>query len=143
MGVYEIEGVVPVVHPTAFVHPEAVLIGDVHVGAGAYVGPLASLRGDFGRISLGAGAILRHTAGAITTVLALLLVPVIAIGFLPESVAEQTEKVSLIAAGLAIQQTVETPDNLPLAPWEGLAVVCAYSAVALLLAFWLIAKRDA
>jgi len=56
VGVYEIEGVVPVVHPAAFVHPEAVLIGDVHVGAGAYVGPLASLRGDFGRISLGAGA---------------------------------------------------------------------------------------
>lgn len=56
MGVWSIEGVVPVVHPEAFVHPEAVLIGDVHVGAGAYVGPLASLRGDFGRIELGAGA---------------------------------------------------------------------------------------
>ena len=38
MGVYSIEGVVPVVHPEAFVHPDAVLIGDVHVGAGAYVG---------------------------------------------------------------------------------------------------------
>ena len=56
MGVYAIDGVVPVVHPDAFVHPEAVLIGDVHIGAGAYVGPLASLRGDFGRIELGAGA---------------------------------------------------------------------------------------
>jgi len=56
VGVWSIEGVVPVVHPEAFVHPEAVLIGDVHVGAGAYVGPLASLRGDFGRIELGAGA---------------------------------------------------------------------------------------
>ena len=56
MGIYAIDGVVPVVHPDAFVHPEAVLIGDVHIGAGAYVGPLASLRGDFGRIELGAGA---------------------------------------------------------------------------------------
>ena len=61
MGVYAIEGVVPVVHPEAFVHPEAVLIGDVHVGAGAYVGPLASLRGDFGRIELGAGANLQDS----------------------------------------------------------------------------------
>jgi len=56
MGIYEIDGVVPVVHPEAFVHPEAVLIGDVVVGAGCYVGPLASLRGDFGRIVVGEGS---------------------------------------------------------------------------------------
>jgi phenylacetic acid degradation protein len=56
MPAYEIEGVVPVVHPTAFVHPTAVLIGDVHVGPGCYVGPFASLRGDFGRIVMEAGA---------------------------------------------------------------------------------------
>ncbi|HEX3947620.1 MAG TPA: gamma carbonic anhydrase family protein [Acidimicrobiales bacterium] len=56
MGIYEIDGVVPVVHPEAFVHPEAVLIGDVIVGAGSYIGPCASLRGDFGRIVVGEGA---------------------------------------------------------------------------------------
>jgi phenylacetic acid degradation protein len=54
--VYEIDGVVPVVDPTAFVHPSAVLIGDVVIGAGAYVGPHASLRGDMGRITVGSGA---------------------------------------------------------------------------------------
>jgi phenylacetic acid degradation protein len=47
---------VPVIHPTAFVHPTAVLIGDVIVGPRCYIGPLASLRGDFGRIRIGAGA---------------------------------------------------------------------------------------
>ena len=46
----------PVVDPTAFVHPDAVLIGDVTVGAGCYVGPVASLRGDFGTIVVEAGA---------------------------------------------------------------------------------------
>ena len=56
MPAYAIEGVTPVVHPAAYVHPTAVLIGDVHVGAGCYVGPLASLRGDFGRIVLEAGS---------------------------------------------------------------------------------------
>jgi phenylacetic acid degradation protein len=56
MKVYEIDGVVPVVDPTAFVHPSAVLIGDVVVGPGAYIGPCASLRGDFGRLFIGAGA---------------------------------------------------------------------------------------
>ena|SRR5450759_4899721 len=49
---YAIDGVAPVIDPTAFVHPDAVLIGDVVVGAGCYVGPCASLRGDFGRLIL-------------------------------------------------------------------------------------------
>ena len=56
LNVYSINGVTPVVDPTAFVHPSAVLIGDVIVGASCYVGPCASLRGDFGRIELRAGA---------------------------------------------------------------------------------------
>ncbi|MBX6366343.1 MAG: phenylacetic acid degradation protein PaaY [Rhodospirillales bacterium] len=54
--VYAIDGFVPVIHPTAFVHPTAVLTGDVIVGPGCYVGPCASLRGDFGRLILEAGA---------------------------------------------------------------------------------------
>lgn len=54
--VYSIDGVVPVVHPGAFVHPSAVLIGDVIVGEGVYVGPCASLRGDFGRLVIEAGS---------------------------------------------------------------------------------------
>lgn len=53
---YSFEGRVPVVHPTAFVHPDAVLIGDVHIDAGSYIGPCASLRGDFGRVEVGPGA---------------------------------------------------------------------------------------
>jgi phenylacetic acid degradation protein len=56
MPCYAIDGVVPVVDPSAFVHPAAVLIGDVIVGPHCYVGPCASLRGDFGRIVLGPGA---------------------------------------------------------------------------------------
>ncbi len=54
--VYSIDGVIPVVHPTAFVHETAVLIGDVIVGPGCYVGPCASLRGDFGQIRMGEGS---------------------------------------------------------------------------------------
>ena len=56
MPCYQINGLVPVVDPTAFVHPTAVLTGDVIVGARCYVGPAASLRGDFGRIVLKAGS---------------------------------------------------------------------------------------
>jgi phenylacetic acid degradation protein len=56
MPVYSLEGITPVVHPDAFVHETAVLIGDVLIGAGCYIGPNASLRGDFGRIIVEAGA---------------------------------------------------------------------------------------
>ncbi len=56
MPFYAIDGVKPVVDPTAYVHPTAILIGDVHVGPGVYVGPSASLRGDFGRLILEQGA---------------------------------------------------------------------------------------
>ena len=61
LRVYAIDGIVPVVDPTAFVHPAAILIGDVIVGAGCYVGPAASLRGDFGRLILERGANLQDT----------------------------------------------------------------------------------
>ena len=59
--VYSIDGVTPVVHPTAFVHPSAILIGDVIIGPHCYVGPAASLRGDFGRLILEQGANLQDT----------------------------------------------------------------------------------
>ena len=105
-------------------------------GSGLFVGLLAVF-------SLGVGAVLRHTAGAVTTVLALLLGPVIAFNLLPERAAEVVEKVSLIGAGIALQQTVERSDSIPLEPWQGLAIVTAWVAAALVPAFWLIARRDA
>ncbi len=59
--VYAIDGITPVVHPSAFVHASAVLIGDVIVGERAYIGPCACLRGDFGRIVVEAGANIQDT----------------------------------------------------------------------------------
>lgn len=59
--VYSIDGITPVVDPSAYVHPSAVLIGDVIVGPGAYIGPCACLRGDFGRIVVEAGANVQDT----------------------------------------------------------------------------------
>lgn len=56
MSYYAFEGLIPVVHPEAYIHPSAVLIGDVIVGAGVYVGPHASLRGDYGRLILEPGS---------------------------------------------------------------------------------------
>ena len=106
------------------------------LGTGVYLGLLAVF-------SLGVGAVLRHTAGAITLVLASLLAPVIALNFLPEGIADWVEKYCLMGAGLAIQQTVERDDNVGLSPAGGLAVVTAYAVVALVIALVAIARRDA
>ena len=56
MGTYAINGIRPVVADGAFVHETAVLIGDVVIATGCYIGPGASLRGDYGRIEIGRGA---------------------------------------------------------------------------------------
>lgn len=59
--VYSIDEIVPVIDPAAYVHPSAVLIGDVIVGPRCYVGPCACLRGDFGRLIMEAGSNLQDT----------------------------------------------------------------------------------
>ncbi len=52
---YSYQGFTPVVHPDAFVHPQAVVIGNVIIGRDVYIGPGAVLRGDWGRIEIGDG----------------------------------------------------------------------------------------
>ncbi|RQS23486.1 transferase hexapeptide repeat family protein [Burkholderia sp. Bp8998] len=56
MPLFEFNGMRPCVDPSAYVHPSAVVIGDVRIGAGCYIGPHASLRGDFGAIVVGDGS---------------------------------------------------------------------------------------
>lgn len=53
---YSFEGQIPSVHPTAFVHPTASVIGRVWIGKDVFIGPGAVLRGDFGVIEVEAGA---------------------------------------------------------------------------------------
>lgn len=53
---YEFENKSPLIDPNAFVHPQAVLIGDVRIEEGCYVGAGAVLRGDFGFIRVGKGS---------------------------------------------------------------------------------------
>lgn len=54
MPLYALGDVTPTIDPTAFVHPDAVLIGDVVVGAEASIWPTAVLRGDSNTITVGA-----------------------------------------------------------------------------------------
>ena len=48
--IYQYKGFIPVVHETAFVHPQASVTGNVIIGANVYIGPGAAIRGDWGGI---------------------------------------------------------------------------------------------
>lgn len=48
--IFEFKGFKPVVHPTAFIHPQATVIGNVIIGKDVYIGPSCALRGDWGQI---------------------------------------------------------------------------------------------
>ena len=54
MPIYALGERAPSIHPEAFVHPDAVVIGDVRIGAFSSVWPGAVLRGDYGTITVGA-----------------------------------------------------------------------------------------
>jgi len=53
MPIYALGDLVPALHPEAYIHPEAVVIGQVSVGAHSTVWPGAVLRGDYGSITVG------------------------------------------------------------------------------------------
>ena len=48
--IYSYKEFIPIVHPSAFVHPQAAVTGCVSIGRDVYIGPFASIRGDFGEI---------------------------------------------------------------------------------------------
>jgi phenylacetic acid degradation protein len=48
--IYEFNGFKPVIHETAYVHPQANVTGNVIIGKDVYIGPGAAIRGDWGKI---------------------------------------------------------------------------------------------
>lgn len=48
--IYQFKEHIPVIHETAFIHPQAVVTGNVIIGKHVYVGPGAAIRGDWGQI---------------------------------------------------------------------------------------------
>jgi ABC-type transport system involved in multi-copper enzyme maturation permease subunit len=107
-------------------------------------------------LALAVGTLLRSSAGAVTAVVAGIVLPyLLAIlgGVLPAGAQEWLVRVTP-AAGFAIQQSNQqypqviasyNPANgfFPLAPWAGFAVLCAWAAAALVLATYVLRRRDA
>jgi hypothetical protein len=106
-------------------------------------------------LAFGVGAVLRRSAGAVAGVIVTMVLPLIfgALNVLPADTADLLLRFTPSAA-FAIQQTLPqfpqvkyayTPavGYFPLAPWAGLAVLCGYAALALVLAVFLLRRRDA
>jgi ABC-2 type transport system permease protein len=105
------------------------------VGAGLYIAVLSLF-------SLGFGAILRHTAGAITAVLGLILIVSNLTGLLPDSWGHHINAYLPTNAGLLILQPHQLPDDL-LSPWQGLGVFAIWTVLVLTVAAVLFRGRDA
>lgn len=82
-----------------------------------------------GLLSYGIGALLRHTAGAITASVALLFVLLVLSGFLPSSWAVDADRWIPFNAGGAIWENLSGQNMF--SPWVGFGVFCGYAAVAL------------
>lgn len=106
-------------------------------------------------LALSVGAIVRHSAGAVTVVILAIVLPYIltAVPFMPASAANWLARVTP-AAAFAVQQTLVEYDQVaghytpyngyyPLAPWAGFAVLAAYAVVSLSAAAALLSRRDA
>jgi ABC-type transport system involved in multi-copper enzyme maturation permease subunit len=105
-------------------------------------------------LAMSVGAILRRGAGAVTAVIAAIVLPyILAVAVLPTGPAQWLLRVTP-AAGFAIQQSIPrysqvdgfyAPTNgyFPLSPLAGFAVLCGYTVVALGLAVLLVRRRDA
>jgi ABC-type transport system involved in multi-copper enzyme maturation permease subunit len=105
-------------------------------------------------LALSIGTVLRRSVAAVAAVIVAVVLPYIlgVSGVLPASASEWVLRVTP-AAGFAMEQSVPQyqqvvghyapPDYFPLGPWSGFAVLCAYAAVALGLAAYLLRRRDA
>jgi len=97
-----------------------------------------------GLLAFGFGLLLRHSAGAITTVVGLLFVVTILVNFLPSSWQDNVDKWIPAMAGTQIWATVPSQGQPAMfGPWNGFAVLCGYAAIVLAAAVILFRKRDA
>ena len=105
------------------------------VGAGLYLTVL-------GMFALGIGALIRHTAGAIATVIGAVLVLPLLTSFLPGSWGRHVNGYLPQQAGSLIYEAQTHADQV-LSPWQGFAVFCVWTAVLLGAGAFLLMRRDA
>ncbi len=105
------------------------------IGAGLYLTVL-------GLLALAIGTMIRHTAGAIATIIGVVFVLPILSGLLPSSWGAHINAYLPEQAGTLITHTHEQSGDL-LSPWQGFGVLCIWTVLALAAAAYLLERRDA
>ena len=95
-----------------------------------------------GLFALAVGGLIRHTAGAIFSVLGIVLLLPILIGLIPGTIANHVHGYLPTVAGELVTQTSQQSGDV-LSGWQGFGVFCAWTAVLLVACGWLLVKRDA
>jgi ABC-type transport system involved in multi-copper enzyme maturation permease subunit len=131
----------------AFFIAAPILRGKVSVGVGDK-GVLRALIGAglylmmLGLFAMALGTLIRHTAGAITAVIAFVEVLSPLAQLLPGSLGKHVHAYLPTEAGHLVAQTVQGPKDL-LSPWQGYGVFCLWTVGLLIVAGWLLKRRDA
>ena len=96
-----------------------------------------------GMLAYGLGAILRHTAGAITAAIGLLFVLTVLVNFLPGTWQDHVNKWMPAIAGSQVWVTKASSPETLFSAWAGLAVLAGYAAIAIVAGLVLFRTRDA
>jgi ABC-type transport system involved in multi-copper enzyme maturation permease subunit len=124
-----------ILHPRVAVSLSGQGVTRAVVGAGLYLTVI-------GLLALAAGTLIRHTAGAIATVIGVVLVLPILTGLLPGSWGAHINAYLPEQAGSLITHTHQQSADL-LSPWQGFGVLCIWTALLFVAAAYLLERRDA
>ncbi len=108
------------------------------VGGGLYLAIL-------GLLALGIATIIRHTAGAISTFVGVVLVLPLVVSALPTGISNAVSRYLPANIGLVLFSTNTPPDRVasPFSPWAGFGLLVLYTAVTLGIGCWVLVRRDA
>jgi ABC-2 type transport system permease protein len=108
---------------------------------GACVGGILYLT-VLGLFALAVGGLIRHTAGAVATVIALILVVPPLISLIPGTIANHIHGYLPTVAGELVAQSSQQSADV-LSPWQGFGVFCLWTVVLMIACGWLLTHRDA
>ena len=108
------------------------------VGGGLYLAVL-------GLLALGLATIIRHTAGAISTFVGVVLVLPLIVEALPVSISNAVARYLPANIGLVLFSTHGPPDRVgpAFSPWTGFGLLALYTVVTLVIGCWVLVRRDA
>jgi ABC-2 type transport system permease protein len=95
-----------------------------------------------GLFAMSIGGLIRHTAGAISIVIALIIVVPPLVSLIPGTIANHIHGYLPNVAGELVAQTSQQPGDV-LSGWQGFGVFCAWTALLLAACGWLLVRRDA